>query len=154
MTTHRSLNKLEFKAHMSIHNMKDVEETEAHDLNATRDRFGKRHQLSESDGRSRLPARRRPGIARLRITALAALCGGLFCAFSSAEEFAPTQDALPTRSTLHRNTDVQVGTEGLDANSWLNQKFNQPEERLGVPVDENTTLGFNEEGEPNMAVAF
>ncbi len=50
MTTHRSLNKLEFKAHMSIHNTVDVPEKESvDDTNHTRDRFGRKHKISVKD---------------------------------------------------------------------------------------------------------
>lgn len=150
MTTHRSLNKLEFKAHMNIHNLKDVEETEAHDLNATRDRFGKKHQLSEPNGASRIVRRKR----KLPIVVLTALCGSLLGACAFAEELRPPEDASQTNSTVHRNTDIRVETEGLDANSWLNQKFNQPEEKFGIPVDENTAIGINDDGDPNMAMSF
>lgn len=42
MTTHRSLNKLEFKAHMSIHNLVEVvPEKKPQTGHYTRDRFGK-----------------------------------------------------------------------------------------------------------------
>lgn len=48
MTTHRSLNKMERKAHMNIHNVKDVAQDEAEKragLHYTRDRFGKKHSV-------------------------------------------------------------------------------------------------------------
>lgn len=46
MSTHRSLNKLEFKAHMSIHNFVEVNDSEEpKDENSTRDRFGKKHRI-------------------------------------------------------------------------------------------------------------
>ncbi|MBI4433065.1 MAG: hypothetical protein HY592_06285 [Candidatus Omnitrophica bacterium] len=46
MTTHRSLNKLEFKAHMSIHAMVEIKD-EPGGVNGafTRDRLGKRHPV-------------------------------------------------------------------------------------------------------------
>ena len=44
MATHRSLNKLERKAHQSLHDMVEVHEDEEFKTGgATRDRFGKRH---------------------------------------------------------------------------------------------------------------
>ena len=150
MTTHRSLNKLEFKAHMNIHNLKDVEETETHDLNATRDRFGKKHQLSDPNGASRIVRRKQ----KLRIAALTTLLGVVYCEFAAADPLAPPEDASPTHSTIRRNTDIRVETEGLDANSWINQKFNQPEEKFGIPIDENTAIGINDDGDPNMAMSF
>lgn len=150
MTTHRSLNKLEFKAHMSIHNMKEVEEGESHDLNATRDRFGKKHQLSEPNGESRIS--RRGGKARKMAFWILAM--PLFCAAARAEELLPREDASPTRATVHRNTDVRVETEGLDANSWLNQKYNEPEEKFGIPIDDTYSIGINDDGDPNVGMTF
>src|SRR5262245_33911698 len=105
MTTHRSLNKLEFKAHMSIHNMKEVEEGEAHDLNATRDRFGKKHQLSEPTGESRLTRRKK----RAGKAALALLWASFFCgAAAASDEALPREDASMTHATERRNTDIKV----------------------------------------------
>lgn len=47
MTTHRSLNKLERKAHMNLHQTREVTpETEAEKSN-TRDRFGKKHKVNK-----------------------------------------------------------------------------------------------------------
>ena len=45
MATHRSLNKLEFKAHMSLHNFVEVTEDEAGEERFTRDRLGKKQKL-------------------------------------------------------------------------------------------------------------
>lgn len=53
MVTHRSRNKLERKAHMNIHDTIDVAEDEARRLKtasgATRDRFGKNHEILTED---------------------------------------------------------------------------------------------------------
>ncbi len=46
MAAHRSLNKLERKAHMSIHNHLDVAEESALVSSYTRDRFGKKHDVA------------------------------------------------------------------------------------------------------------
>ena len=47
MTTHRSLNKLERRAHMSIHNKVEVPEAgEPRQTSYARDRFGKKHGIS------------------------------------------------------------------------------------------------------------
>ncbi len=46
MVTHRSLNKLERRAYMSIHNMAEVPEAEKpRETSTTRDRFGKMHGI-------------------------------------------------------------------------------------------------------------
>ena len=154
MTTNRSLNKLEFKAHMSIHNTKEVVDGESHGSNGTRDRFGKNHLLSDQDGTSRLP-RRQAGIARrkrkLKLAAACALLGPLFCVPVLAADLEPDAESA---NTHRRNTDIHVETEGLDENSWLNQKINQPEEKYGLAVDKNTSLGFNEDGDPALATSF
>ena len=137
MTTNRSLNKLEFKAHMSIHNIKEVPEGETHEArNRTRDRFGKSHALSNEDGTSRVQVRKR----RLKALVVAVLAGSLFTGIAQAEG--------------KRSTDIQVGTDGLDANSWLNQKYNQPEDKFGIPLSDSTTVGFNEDGDPNVGTRF
>jgi hypothetical protein len=53
MTTHRSLNKLERKAHMSIHNTVEVVEEELiENVNYTRDRFGKKHKVAQNENDS------------------------------------------------------------------------------------------------------
>ena len=52
MTTHRSLNKMERKAHMNIHDVKDVADDEAEKpakANYTRDRFGKKHAVDKAE---------------------------------------------------------------------------------------------------------
>ncbi len=151
MATNRSLNKLEFKAHMSIHNIKEVSEGETHEArNRTRDRFGKSHALSNEDGTSRVQIRK----SRLKVLALAGLFGSLFAGTVQAEE--ADLLAAPDHATVSgkRSTDIQVGTEGLDANSWLNQKFNQPEDKFGIPLSDSTTVGFNEDGDPNVGTRF
>ena len=148
MTTHRSLNKLEFKAHMSIHNIKEVAEAETHEAgNRTRDRFGKTHALSNEDGTSRLP-RRQAGVGlrsrRLKVLILAVLLGP-FCQTGVFAEEPP-----PPR----RNTDVQVGSENIDPNTWLDQRVNKSEDNFGIPIDESTAIGINDNGDPNVGMKF
>ena len=45
MVTRRSLNKLERKAHMSIHDTKEVKEEKESLSHYTKDRFGKKHEV-------------------------------------------------------------------------------------------------------------
>lgn len=45
MTTHRSRNKMERRAHMNIHDTIEVADVEAPREANTRDRFGKQHRL-------------------------------------------------------------------------------------------------------------
>lgn len=45
MVTRRSLNKLERKAHMSIHHTKEVKDGDEPLSSFTKDRFGKKHKV-------------------------------------------------------------------------------------------------------------
>ena len=49
MVTHRSLNKLERKAHMNIHNTVEVTGNEMESKSFTRDRFGKKQSVQKND---------------------------------------------------------------------------------------------------------
>ena len=49
MVTRRSLNKLERKAYMNIHNTKDVSDESEKSSRYTKDRFGKKHEVLERD---------------------------------------------------------------------------------------------------------
>jgi len=49
MVTKRSLNKLERKAHMNIHDTKEVVDEAEVPSHYTRDRFGKKHKVGKSD---------------------------------------------------------------------------------------------------------
>ena len=51
MVTHRSLNKLERKAHMSIHNTEEVREDDrlAGASGFTRDRFGRKQKVAKNE---------------------------------------------------------------------------------------------------------
>lgn len=53
MTTHRSRNKLERKAHMNMHDILEVPDSETlpRETNYTRDRFGKRHRIAKDEAR-------------------------------------------------------------------------------------------------------
>ena len=50
MVTRRSLNKLERKAHMSIHNTKEVKDGDEPLSSFTKDRFGKKHKVVSKEG--------------------------------------------------------------------------------------------------------
>lgn len=129
MTTHRSLNKLEFKAHMSIHNKVEVPEEEMQGSHYTRDRFGKKQRVQVS------PKERRSGGKKLApVIIVACLLTGL----SQAE--------------AARNTDVQVESSALGV--LLDRQVNKPEERFGIPLDESKEIGLNENGDPNLNVRF
>ena len=129
MTTHRSLNKLEFKAHMSIHNKVEVSDGQTRDSNHTRDRFGKSHKISDSNLRMR--------VRRVQ-KALALLPVALF--------------AGPFAQAAHPNTDVQVESGPID--ELVDKKIDPPEERFAFYRDDEKSLEINEDGDPNMNVRF
>ncbi len=53
MTMHRSLNKLERKAHMSIHNFAEWTESEEPVAGYSQDRFGKKHKVFRKNDEER-----------------------------------------------------------------------------------------------------
>jgi len=136
---------------MSIHNFTEVPEAETHEArNRTRDRFGKSHALSNEDGSSRVEVRKR----RLKALVLALLTAGpFFCAAAQAAEGESAVDML-SQTPPRRNTDVQVGSDNLDTNDWLDKKLNKPEDKFGIPIDGNTSIGFNDDGDPNVGMRF
>jgi len=138
MPTHRSLNKLEFKAHMNIHNVVEVKEGESHDSNFTRDRFGKDHRLQNEDGTSRIRRSRRI----LKGMVWAVIFGSALCGHAWASESSPG-----------RNTDIKVDSGDFD-DLFLDQKLNPPQERFGLPVDGSTAIEINEDGDPNLNMRF
>ncbi len=139
MATHRSLNKLEFKAHMSIHNMADVREEECHEANYTRDRFGKNHRLAEEDGTSRLK-KRSPKLGA--VVALVTLSLPVSLALA---------DTRPVESGPGPNVRVESG----DVDElWANHVTSGKKEPFGLPVDEKTSVGINEDGDPSLNMRF
>lgn len=50
-----------------------------------------------------------------------------------------------------RGTDVKIESNNLDL--VLNQE-REPVDRFGIPIDESTTLGFNEDGDPALRRNF
>ena len=132
MTTHRSLNKLEFNAHMSIHNKVEVPEDKKHGSNYTRDRFGKNHDVTGADGIPRL--RRKKILMALALVPLS---------------FVP----LPALHAGAHNTDVQLESSDMNE-ALLNKKLNPPEEEFSFYKEGETSLGINEDGDPNMKVRF
>ncbi len=137
VTTHRSLNKLEFKAHMSIHNFVDVPEEQTLGASFTRDRFGKNHSLKNEDGSLKLDC------SRLKVKVLSAFA--FFFMISCAA-------VLASEGSL-KNTNVTIDSED-DSDSTWNKKFNGGEEKFGFNVDSSTSVGFNEDGDPSMSRRF
>ena len=138
------MNKMEFKAHMSIHDVVDVKDQESQGSNFTRDRFGKNHRLQNEDGSSRIQRSRRKGghpvIKKALVWALA------LSSVVSARAFAES-------SSPGRNTDIQV--ESTDFNDLLSDnKMDPPREKFGLPIDDYTYVELNEDGDPNLNLRF
>ena len=129
MTTHRSLNKLEFKAHMSIHNKVEVTDGTAQDCSRTRDRFGKTHQVTETDIK---PRKSRAKKALLLLPLIL---------FTNSFALA-----------ANHNTDVQVESWPID--ELVDAKIDPPEERFAFYRDNEKSLELNEDGDPNMNMRF
>lgn len=141
MATHRSLNKLEFKAHMSIHNMVDVPENESHDTNYTRDRFGKRHRLKDEDGASRIRTVRRAQI----LWVVCVMAAATFYLTAMGPAFA---DPAPKSST-----DIQVVSGDIDE-LWGRDTEDIQDEEFTLIKNGDTALGFNEDGDPALTTRF
>ena len=142
MSTTRSLNKLERKAHMSIHNTVDAAEPEPKDKNHTRDRFGKRHAVS-GDGTVRE--------VTLTVFFLFFILTGVLGVPAKSMADVPPQgtDAASGARRAH----VTVDSADLGPVS-LNGKSGRKEERPMLYSDDDVSVGFNEDGDPNMGMRF
>ncbi len=137
MATHRSLNKMEFKAHMSIHNFVNVPEAEAKGQGYTRDRLGKTHGVRSKKSRGRANG------VKKDMAVLVALI------FLPALAFLP----LAHGGTFSKNTNVQVDSRDLEPFS-LDDRLGQREEKFHFYKDNDKTVGFNDDGEPNVSMRF
>ena len=135
MSTNRSLNKLEFKAHMSIHNKVAVPDEETHESSYTRDRLQKKHRISNDDGSPRLPGRQ-----ALVVLAL----------FGAAHLFLDSGTLLAKPNTDIKVDSTELGEKDLDSRLHVNAD----EDKFGIPVNESTALGFNEDGDPNLSMRY
>lgn len=140
MTTHRSLNKLEFKAHMSIHNMVEVSEQEMGNSNFTRDRLGKRHVLREDEGMMTVHA-------RIKKAATLTLFLVFFGAGSAMAEM------LATEAPAKKGPNFQISSDDPEV-ARLRDPLNPEEERFSFYKEGNTSLEINEDGDPNLSTRF
>lgn len=138
MATHRSLNKMEFKAHMSIHNFVNIPEAEAKSQGYTRDRLGKTHRV-----RSKKSGRGRANGVKKDMTVLAALI------FLPSLAFLP----LARAGTFSKNTNVQVDSRDLEPFS-LDDRLGRHEEKFHFYKDNDKMVGFNDDGDPNVSMRF
>ena len=143
MSTYRSLNKLEFKAHMSIHNFVEVPEEELHESRAfTRDRLGKKHLLADKNGDSRIGnLRKKPPVL-----ALALLCvwGGAAHADASVSENGFVRKKGPNIQVSSSDPEVH------SVDSWMNKNDDKPV----LYQNGSASVGFNEDGDPNVSTRF
>lgn len=131
MTTHRSLNKLEFKAHMSIHNFVEVPEGEFHESAAfTRDRLGKKHLLKDEAGQ--------PRVGNLRKKAVIAVFALVFLVPVPVHAKGPNVQVSSSDPEVH------------SASEWMNADDPKPT----FYESGSTSVGFNGDGDPNVSTRF
>ena len=140
MGTHRSLNKLERKAHMNIHSTVEVTGNEMDAKCFTRDRFGKRQALQKNDGQKN-------NMFMKRYLAGVFLIGLCFAAsLAVAEE---TDDHFSS----HKSTNITVSSSDLEPFS-LNKKTESEEKRPTFYSDDKANIDINENGDPNLNMHF
>ena len=126
MVTRRSLNKLERKAHMSIHNTVEVVEEEVSEVSNTRDRFGKKHKIVRGQ------------FLKVELLVFA------FVLFNF--------QAL-TPLCFAKGPNVQINSDDLGPIS-LNEKSEPKEEKPVLYADDSVVVGFNDDSEPNVGMRF
>ena len=136
MATYRSLNKLEFKAHMNIHNFVEVPDAEQKGSAYTHDRFGKKHHLRTKSGRQR--------VYPVKKAALAIVAAVLWS----------VSPARPAQATVTpKSTNIQVDSRDLEPFS-LNDRIGGKRGETTFYQDENKKLGINEDGDPSVSMRF
>ena len=140
MVTHRSLNKLERKAHTNIHNTVEVTGNEIDARCFTRDRFGKRQALQKNDDQKN-------NVFVKRYFAAVFLMGLCF-----ATPLAEAGEAAG-HSFSHKSTNVIVSSSDLEPFS-LNEKTESKEKRLSFYSDDKANIDINENGDPNLNMHF
>ena len=143
MVTHRSLKKLEFKAHMSIHDVVAVPEGEFHEATAfTRDRLGKKHRLVDEDGNRHVRDLRKKAVI-ISIALFLACPGPLQAANRDGQ-----REFLKKRGPNVQVTSADPEVHSVD--SWINKDDDKPV----FYKNGSTALGFNEDGDPNVSTRF
>ena len=134
MTTRRSLNKLERKAHMSIHNTVEVTEEMAKETGNTRDRFGKKHEVPQTKRRAN------PAFLCKTIVALflCIVCAGRTYLFADG----PAVD--------HKSVNVVVDSAEQPLSV---DKKTDPEQKPSYQ-DSNTSVSLDSDSGPNMNMKF
>jgi hypothetical protein len=122
---------------MSIHNLVEVPEREVSDANHTRDRFGKKHPLPEGGPR-------RPSARKLTVLLLVPAVASSFLVSAKASEVSG------------RGTNIQVTSSDSGVVS-LDDRLPPAPPREDRPIlyrDESTSIGFNDDGDPNLSTRF
>jgi hypothetical protein len=127
---------------MSIHNKEAVPDEETHESSSyTRDRFQKKHRISNDDGTSRVRRIKKNLAMMALLSAAQLLChSGVWAA------------------EPRRNTNISVDSSELDAtdlDARLNAKMNlSKDEKFGIYMNDSTALDFNEDGDPNLRMRY
>lgn len=138
MPTYRSLNKLEFKAHMSVHSLVELPENEGSHGYFTRDRLGKKHALARSGlGKHAKSSKNTAALILL-------FCGAIGF-FGSLP--------LEAAASAGKNTNVQVASGDLEPFS-LDERLKVKEEKPTFYQDDSKTIGINENGDPSLSMRF
>ena len=126
---------------MSIHNKVAVPDEETHESNYTRDRFQKKHRISDDDGSSRLRRIKKP-------LAILALLPAAHLFFQAGTLMAGTR----------HNTDIRVESSKLgetDLDARLDAKMGRSkDEKFGIYMNDSTALDFNDDGDPNLRMRY
>ncbi len=123
---------------MSIHNMVDVPEGESHETNYTRDRFGRTHRLTNQDGTPRIGTKR--SVAVLIFLFLVSIAGP----FAHAED---------DRRNRQLGPNVQMTSEEIGS-AWDRLSDREKEDEFSLLKNGDTSLGFNENGDPSLSTRF
>lgn len=118
--------------------MVDVPEGESHETNYTRDRFGRTHRLTNEDGTPRIRTKR-------YVTALAILFFiSMGCPASHAED---------ERRNRQLGPNVQMTSEEIGS-AWDRLSDREKEGGFSLMRNGDTSLGFNENGDPSLSTRF
>ncbi len=123
---------------MSIHNMVDVPEGESHETNYTRDRFGRTHRLTNEDGTPRIRTKR--NVAVLAILFIISI--GVSAAHAEDE-----------RRNRQLGPNVQMTSEEIGS-AWDRLPEREKEDEFSLIKNGDTSLGFNENGDPSLSTRF
>ncbi len=123
---------------MSIHNMVDVPEGESHETNYTRDRFGRTHRLTNEDGTPRIRTKRSSAALILLVLVF------MGCSVAHADDDRKTRPSGPN---------AQITSEEIGS-AWDRLPDRDEEDEFSLMKNGDTSLGFNENGDPSLSTRF